>query len=70
MISDEGNRSRHFSARLKARERDPSARELSFLERFGLLVDQQWNWRENQALSRRLKNTKLRTPNACVEEID
>jgi hypothetical protein len=40
------------------------------MERFGLLVDQQWNWRENQALSRRLKNAKLRTPNACVEEID
>jgi hypothetical protein len=33
---------------------DPSARELSFLERLGLLVDQQWNWRENQALGRRL----------------
>ena len=70
MISDEGNRSRHFSARLKARERDPSARELSFLERLGLLVDRQWNWRENQALARRPKNAKLRTPNACVEEID
>jgi hypothetical protein len=49
---------------LKAQEQAPSARELSFLERFGLLVDQQWNWRENQALSRRLKNAKLRTPNA------
>ena len=34
-----------------------------------LLVDQQWNWRENQALGRRLKNAKLRT-NACVEDID
>ena len=55
---------------LKAQEQDPSARELSFLERFGLLVDQHWNWRENQALTRRLKNAKLRTPNACVEEID
>src|SRR6266704_103670 len=41
---------------LKAQEQDPTARELSFLERFGLLVDQQWSWRENQALSRRLKN--------------
>jgi DNA replication protein DnaC len=39
------------------------------LERFGLRVDQQWNWRENQALGRRLKNAKLRT-NAFVEEID
>src|SRR5262249_35710617 len=54
----------------EGQEQDPSARELSLLERFGLLVDQQWNWRENQALSRRLKNAKLRTPNACVEEID
>ena len=36
---------------LKAQEQDPAARELSFLERLGLLVDQQWNWRENQALT-------------------
>ena len=54
---------------LKAQEQDPASRELSFLERLGLLVDQQWNWRENQALGRRLKNAKLRT-NACVEDID
>ena len=33
------------------------------------LVDQQWNWRENQALARRLKSAKLRA-NACVEDID
>ena len=44
---------------LKTQEQDPAARELSFLERLGLLVDQQWNWRENQALGRRLKNSKL-----------
>ena len=54
---------------LKTQEQDPAARELSFSERLGLLVDQQWNWRENQALGRRLKNAKLRM-NACVEEID
>lgn len=54
---------------LKTQEQDAASRELSFLERLGLLVDQQWNWRENQALGRRLKNAKLRT-NACVEEID
>jgi hypothetical protein len=53
----------------KTREQDPAARELSFLERLGLLVDQQWNWLDNQALARRLKNAKLRT-NGCVEEID
>jgi len=33
---------------LKALEQDPAARELSFLERLGLLVDQQWDWRKNQ----------------------
>ena len=54
---------------LKLQERDAASRELSFLERLGLLVDQQWNWLENQALGRRLKGAKLRT-NACVEEID
>jgi len=32
-------------------------------------VDQQWNWRENQALARRLKSAKLRH-NACIEDID
>ena len=54
---------------LKTQEQDAASRELSFLERLGLLVDQQWNWRENQALGRRLKNAKLRA-NACIEEID
>ena len=34
-----------------------------------ILVDQQWNWRENQALDRRMKAAKLRD-NACIEDID
>jgi len=54
---------------LKTQEQDPSTRELSFLERLALLVDHQWNWRQNQALARRLRVAKLRG-NACVEEID
>jgi DNA replication protein DnaC len=54
---------------LKTQEQDPAVRELSFLERLGLLVDQQWNWRQNQALARRLKSAKLRA-NACIEDID
>jgi DNA replication protein DnaC len=53
---------------LKAQEQDPASRELSFLERLGMLVDQQWTWRENQALARRLHAAKLK--GACVEEID
>src|SRR5258706_14681337 len=54
---------------LKAQEQDPASRELSFLERLGLLVDHQWNWRENQALARRLYTAKPKG-GACVEEID
>jgi DNA replication protein DnaC len=54
---------------LKTQEQDAAARELPFLERLALLIDQQWNWRDNQALARRLKAAKLRA-NACVEDID
>src|SRR5690242_21830156 len=54
---------------LKTQEQDPAARDLGFLERLALLVDQQWNWRQNQALARRLTAAKLRG-NACVEDID
>ena len=54
---------------LKAQEQDSGIRELSFVERLSLLVDQQWNWRENQALTRRLKSAKLRH-NASIEDID
>src|ERR1700730_13695830 len=54
---------------LKAQQQDPAAAELSFQERLAMLVDQQWNWRENQALSRRMKAARLRG-NTCIEEID
>ena len=54
---------------LKAQQQDPAATELSFGERLAMLVDQQWNWRDNQALDRRMKAAKLRG-NACIEDID
>jgi DNA replication protein DnaC len=47
----------------------PDLGSLSFEERFGLLVDRQWDWKENRALVRRLRNSKLRT-SASVEDID
>ena len=54
---------------LKTQQQDAAAGELGFLERLALLVDQQWTWRENQALGRRMKAARLRGT-ACVEEID
>ena len=34
-----------------------------------MLVDRQWNWRQNRALERRLRDGRLQGP-ACVEDID
>jgi DNA replication protein DnaC len=50
-------------------QEDPQTRQLSFEERFALLVDRQWNWRQNRALDRRLKDARLQG-SACVEDIN
>ena len=54
---------------LKVQEQDEAARELSFADRLGLLIDQQWTWRQYQALARRLKGARLHGDSA-VEDID
>lgn len=43
--------------------------ELCFEERFSLLVDRQWNYRENRKIKRLLDGAKLKI-NACIEDID
>ena len=48
----------------------PDVQKLSFDERFGLLIDAEWLWRENKRLERTLKEAKLRLSQACVEDID
>ena len=53
----------------RAFEQDENAQQLTFEEKLGLMVDRLWTWRQNQALSRRLRSAKLRG-NACVEDID
>jgi len=47
----------------------PEFAELTFQERFGLLVDRQWTWKEDRRMKRLLKNAQLKI-NACVEDID
>jgi len=42
---------------------------LSFEERFAMLVEQQWLWKENRALARRLRSAKLKERGA-MEDID
>jgi len=48
---------------------DPAASELAFEERFALLVESQWTWKESRALTRRLQLAKLKQQ-ACLEDID
>ena len=43
--------------------------QLSFEERFGQLDDQQWLWKENRALERRLRASKLKE-RVVIEDID
>ena len=43
---------------------------LEFEERFSLLVDAEWMWRQNRRVQRRLKEAKLRLAQACIEDVD
>lgn len=52
-----------------AQAQGPGYRDLSFEERFGLLVDQESAYREDRHLKRLLKGAHFKTQ-ACVEDID
>jgi len=47
----------------------PQMAEIDFDERLGMLVDRQWRWREERALTTRLRTAKFKMP-ACMEDID
>ena len=65
-------RAMHLSGMAEAFDRqreNPDITDLSFEERFGLLVDHQWLSRQNRALRQRLKLARLGQP-ASIEDID
>lgn len=62
-------RLRGMAEALQQQMQEPDIHQLSFEERFGLLIDRQWDWRQNRALDRRLRSARLQGP-ACVEDID
>lgn len=62
-------RLRGMAEALREQQESADLQRLSFEERFGLLIDRQWNWRQNRALERRLRNGRLQGT-ACVEDID
>jgi len=47
-------RLRGMAEAFQQQQEDANIHSLSFEERLGLLIDRQWNWRENRALERRL----------------
>jgi DNA replication protein DnaC len=53
----------------KEQLQQPAALNLSFEERFSLLVDRQWTFQEDCRLKRLLQEAKLKM-NACAEDID
>ncbi|MGN1253433.1 MAG: IS21-like element helper ATPase IstB [Prevotella sp.] len=49
---------------------DPSMAELSFDERFGMLVDRQYDSRKSNTIKRLIKNAQFNEPDACVADIN
>ena len=59
-----------LAAAWAAQQQDAALSQLSFDERFGLLVEAEWLARENKRLARALQEAKLKLSQACLEAID
>jgi DNA replication protein DnaC len=53
----------------RAQMETADSHQLSFEERFAMLVDQQWLWKENRALAHRLRSARLKE-RGVIEDID
>jgi DNA replication protein DnaC len=49
---------------------DTAFQELSFEERFGLIVDLEWSRRKNNKLAKLISKAEFRFSNACIENIE
>jgi DNA replication protein DnaC len=54
----------------RIQEKDPSMKEMSFEDRFGLLVDTEYTNRKSNRLKRLIKNAEFDQPSASVVDID
>ena len=54
----------------RIQENDPSMKEVSFEDRFGLLVDTEYTSRKNNRLNRLIKNAQFDQPSASIADID
>lgn len=49
---------------------DPGFRELSFEERFGMLVDLEWSRRKNNRLATLIRKSDFQQTDACFEDVE
>jgi DNA replication protein DnaC len=49
---------------------DPAFRDLSFEERFGLIIDTEWSRRQNNKLTRLIRKSEFSLNDACIENIE
>ena len=54
----------------KRQQELPAMSELSFEDRFGMIVDKQWSTRNEARINRLIKAACLRETNACLEHLD
>lgn len=54
---------------LDEQRQQASITDLDFEERLGMLIERQWLWQQNRALTRRLRTARLKV-NACLEDIN
>ena len=58
-----------MAAALEEQRQQAGITDLDFEERLGMLVERQWLWQQNKALTRRLRAARLKV-NACLEDIN
>jgi len=61
---------RGMSLAFEEQTSNPAVRDLSFEERFGLIVDAEWIKRKSNHLNRLLKKATFKFSNACIEDIE
>lgn len=63
-------RLRDMAKAFRAQIQDNTPREMSFEDRFGLLVDAQWEQRKSNRIATLKKNAMFKFPHACMEDVD
>jgi len=58
-----------MAAALEEQQTHAASASLSFDERFSMLVDREQSWRDNRRIARLLQEAKLKSAQACLEDV-